>query len=247
MTLYSAGCGSSPVGPTKPPPAAVSETAHYVYHHADDDTVDASWQESYHAWLIQRLGVSAPGKVHYFKYRDRADMGAHTGHYDTNGYAEPGRLEFHTIWPTDNHEVVHVVVMSQIGRSTAFFDEGIAVAFQTNAPAGQLESVFNGQEVHVAARRYLQGGQLVLPLERMLANEDFRKLQDSTLSYREAGSFVRFLIDRYGLDATLSFYRSGGTTGTSSARDVKSAFNRAFGVSLETAEAAWLSMLGTGA
>lgn len=223
----------------------MSETAHYVFHHASDDTMDASWQETYHAGLIQRLGVSAPGKVHYFKYRDRADMGVHTGHYDTNGYAEPGRLEFHTIWPTDNHEVVHVIVTSQIGRFTAFFDEGIAVAFQSNAPAGQFESVFNGQEVHAAARRYLQGGQLVLPLERMLANEDFRKIQDSTLSYREAGSFVRFLIDRYGLDATLSFYRSGGTTGTSSARDVKSAFNRVFGVSFETAEAAWLTKLGT--
>jgi hypothetical protein len=50
----------------------------------------------------------------------------------------------------------------------------VAVALQTNAPAGQCESVFDDQKVHAAARRYLQNGQLVLPLERMIANGDCR-------------------------------------------------------------------------
>jgi hypothetical protein len=48
-TLYSAACASSPTAPTQPPVAAISETAHYVFHHGSDDGVDASWQETYHA------------------------------------------------------------------------------------------------------------------------------------------------------------------------------------------------------
>lgn len=235
-------CNSSPTGPSSTRTQPVGgESEHYVYYFATGDTVDATWQEAYHRWATARLGVSPARKIGYHKYRSRQDMGEHTGNYQTNGYADPTRFEIHTLWSIDNHEVVHLL-MSEIGQAPALFNEGIAVALQTNPATGNFDSVFNGIEVHTAARGYLASGTLVLPLDRILETTGFRSISDSTLSYREAGSFVRFLIDRYGLDRVLAFFRAGGGPNDSAAV-VKTRFLATFGVTLATAEEAWLAML----
>ena len=241
--LTAAGCGSNPAAPSIPPLPVASETEHYVFHAAAGDAVNAAWQETYHQWALGRLGVQPSRKIGYYKYRSQQDMGEHTGRYNTNGYADVARFEIHTLWPTDNHEVVHLLT-SLVGDSTALFSEGIAVAFQTDPANGRFDSVFNGEEVHHAARRYLESGQLVLPLDRIVDSAGFRAVTDSVLSYREAGSFVRFLIDRYGLDAVLTLFRGGAYSDT--AQTVKTRFQAAFGVALDEAEAAWLAMLREG-
>jgi hypothetical protein len=243
VAALTGGCGgSSPSSPSKTPLPIAAETDHYVFHAAAGDRVDAAWQEAYHQWAVGRLGVQPGRKIGYYKYASRQDMGDHTGKYNTNAYADPAAFEIHTLWSTDNHEVVHLF-MSLVGDSTALFSEGIAVAFQTDPVAGIFESRFNGEEVHAAARRYLQSGQLVLPLDRIVESSGFRAVTDATLVYREAGSFVRFLIDRYGMEKVLALFRSGGSYSDTAAA-VKARFRTAFGVSLEEAEAAWLEMLG---
>jgi len=69
-------------------------------------------------------------------------------------------------------------------------------------------------------------------------------VSDEVLAYREAGSFVRFLIDGYGLDRLLAFYRSG-TSPDETREAIKGHFNTTFGVAFEEAEAEWLDMLRT--
>jgi hypothetical protein len=235
------GCGG-PTTPSQASLAVASESASYRYHYAAGDRVDSDWQETYHAWAIARLGLQMPQKIEYFKYRSRQEMGDHTGNYNTNGFAEPARFEIHTLWPTDNHEVVHIYT-ALVGRPSDFFNEGIAVAFQTNPPAGDYDAVFNGQQVHQACREYLQLGTLVVPLDRAVRTNDFRAIGDQVLSYREAGSFVRFAIDTYGIQRVLDFFR---ISGRDDALDtIKARFTTAFGVPLETAENAWVTMLRT--
>jgi len=243
--LSSAACDSaSPTSPSASPLPVIAESAHYVVHAGAGETVDTDWQEAYHQWAAERLGVKPDRKIGYYKYTSRQHMGQHTGQYNTNAYADPVRFEIHTLWPTDNHEVVHLF-MSLVGQSTALFAEGMAVAFQTDPVKGVFESRFNGEEVHHAARRYLDAGQLVLPLDRIIETSGFRSIADSTLVYREAGSFVRFLIDRFGLQAVLAFFRAGGSP-PDTAPAVKSRFRTAFGLSFEEAEAAWLELLRAG-
>lgn len=105
-----------------------------------------------------------------------------------------------------------------------------------------FESRFNGEEVHQAARRYLDRGELVLPLDSIIETAGFRGISDTTLAYRQAGSFVRFLIDQYGLDRFLAFYRSG--VRPADPKDaIKARFRASIGVSFDEAEAAWLDML----
>lgn len=139
--LLLASCGgSSPMSPSGNMPAGMQQlnqqitTDHFMFHYSQGDTVDAGWQEAYHAWMIAQMGVMPP-KITYNKYRDRSQMGMMTGHGNTNGYADPGAATVHTIWPTDNHETVHVVA-GPWGFPVAMFVEGLAVAHQmTRRPA----------------------------------------------------------------------------------------------------------------
>jgi hypothetical protein len=242
LALTTTCCGGSggPTAPSHPPLPVANESASFRYHYVTGDSVDATWQEAYHAWATARLGVQLPQKIDYYKYVSRQAMGDQTGHYDTNAFAEPSRFEIHTLWPTDNHEVVHVYT-ALVGRPSDFFNEGIAVAFQTNPAAGNFESVFNGQEVHSACRQYLQAGTLVVPLDRVATTTSFRGVSDQVLSYREAGSFVRFAIDRYGVERVLQFFKISGRD--DSLATIKDRFSSAVGVSIETAEGDWLAML----
>jgi hypothetical protein len=236
-----AACSDSPTSPsTTASLPLVRETASMRYYHEPGDTIDVDRQESFNAWALQRLGVQPLQPVEYRKYADRAAMGRYTGNANTNGFAEPERWRFHTIWPFDNHEVVHVY-SAMIGRPTDFFNEGLAVSFQTDPARGDQTVRFNGVQVHDACRSYLTSGALPLPLANYVTSQGFRGINDTVMSYRMAGSFVLFLTERFGLPAVQAFMR--GATRDDSLATVRARMETAFAVSLDVAEAEWLQML----
>lgn len=241
LTACGGGSPASPSQPSQAPHPIASESAHFRFFKGEGDVIEADRQEAFHAWAVARLGVTVPAKIDYHKYVSREDMGAHTGRYNTNGYAEPERFAIHTLWPFDNHETVHVY-SALIGRPSDFFNEGIAVAFQTDPLNGRFEPAFNGLGVHDAARQYRATGQLVLPLSRIVVTNDFRAIGDSVLAYREAGSFVAFLIERRGIDGVRRVFQT--STRDDSLPTIRERFQGALGVSLEQAEAEWLAFLG---
>lgn len=234
-----AACGRSPTAPTSGLPL-VTESEWMRYYHEPGDSIDVSRQEAFNAWAIERLGIALPQKVEYRKYLSREAMGRYTGNGNTNGFAEPSLWRFHTIWPFDNHEVVHVST-AILGRPSDFFNEGIAVSFQTDPARGDFIVRFNGQEVHEACRSYLQAGTLPLPVSRYVTTTAFRGITDSVLSYRMAGSFVHHLTERFGLPASLRFFQTNNRDETLDA--IGARFQAVFGVSLEDAESSWLAML----
>jgi hypothetical protein len=238
-------CGGStgtPSGPSSAPPLPfAAESANFRFYYSPGDSVQVERQEAFHAWAVARLGVVVPRKIEYRKYTSREDMGARTGTYNTNGYAEPDGFTIHTLWSWDNHETVHIYT-ALIGLPSDFFNEGIAVAFQTDPLSGDFEPRINGEQVHDAARRYRQLGLLVLPLSRIVSTSGFRGISDNTLSYLEAGSFVAFLIARFGIDRVLPFFRTG--TRDDALDTIRARFEQAFGATLEKAEADWLAFVG---
>jgi hypothetical protein len=239
--LVGSACSDTPTGPTATAALPLQhETASARYYYEPGDTVDVEWQEAYNQWALARLGLQPTQPVEYRKYVSREAMGRYTGNANTNGFAEPDRWRFHTIWPRDNHEIVHVYT-ARIGRPSDFFNEGIAVSFQTDPVRGDLTARFNGEAVHDASRRYLLSGTLPLPLSRVITSEGFRAIPDSTLSYRMAGSFVLYLTERFGLPAVLDFFR--GTTRDEALATIRLRTQATFGASLEDLEEAWLRML----
>jgi len=232
-------CGRSPTEPTAILPF-VTESATMRYYYESGDTVDIARQEAFNAWATERLGVTPPQKIEYRKYFSRDAMGRFTGNSSTNGFAEPSLWRFHTIWPFDNHEVMHVYT-AIIGRPSDFFNEGIAVSFQTDPAAGDFTVRFNGQQVHDACRSALQAGTLPLPLSRYVTSSAFRGISDQVLSYRMAGSLVLHLTERFGLAAVLQFFRVENRDESLPA--IQTRVQQTFGVSLDDVEASWLAML----
>jgi hypothetical protein len=101
--------------------------------------------------------------------------------------------------------------------------------------------VFNGEPVHQACRLYLQIRTLALPLDRVVTTNDFRAMSDEVLSYREAGSFMRFVLDTYGTDRVREFFRI--STRDDTLTTIRQRFSTAIGISLADAETAWTTML----
>jgi hypothetical protein len=244
MTLaaiwVTAGCGGSPSAPSPSSLPLVNESAMMRYYHEPGDTIDVPRQEAFNAWAVERLGLTLPQKVEYRKYVSREAMGRYTGNANTNGFAEPALFRFHTIWPFDNHEVVHVFT-ALVGRPSDFFNEGIAVSFQVDPARGDYSVKFNGQQVHDATRLYLQAGSLPQPLSRYVTSSGFRSISDSTMSYRMAGSFVLYLTERFGLPAMLRFMQVNDRD--ESLEAVQGRAQAVFGVSLDQLESDWLAML----
>jgi hypothetical protein len=123
LAVLANACGESPVAPDSA--AALTErveTASYVFRFASDDSVDTAWQEAFHAWAVQELGLQSVPRITYNKYRSRQHMGEVIGVSNTNGYADAAGFAIHTIWPVDNHEVVHLY-SSAWGSPVALFTE----------------------------------------------------------------------------------------------------------------------------
>ncbi len=239
LASATAAC-DSPATPTATPLPLQRETAGMRYYYAAGDPIDVDWQEAYNAWAIDRIGVRPPQPIEYYKYRSRDDMGDHIGVSTTNGYSEPGLFRIHSIWSTDNHEVVHVL-SALIGRPSDFFNEGFAVSFQVDPKGGNFSVRFNGVQVHDACRDYRMSGALPRPLVDYVTTSRFRGIQDSTMSYRMAGSFMLHLTERFGLPSVLEFLRGGGSN--ESLATIQARMRSVFGVSVEEAETSWLEIL----
>lgn len=205
----STACHDSPTAPSETGSelTQITTSAHYVVHSAPSDTVDTVWQDTFHEWLVPALQLEPSGRLDYHKYRGRAHLAALTGR-TTNGFAEPGTTRFHTIWPTDNHESVHTLVILQVGFPPALFTEGVAVAHSTDPMRGILTPQWNGADLHVLARGYDATGRLPA-LSSLLRSADFFNF-DTNMMYPCAGSFVRYLIDTRGL-APLKAYFAAAT------------------------------------
>lgn len=235
VNLFFLSCPKSPFSPKEYDELTeILETANFIFHYSPGDYVNSTWQEVYHEWAIGQLGVICPKKIDYYKYLNRGHMKRLTGR-EANAWAQLGAFSIHTIWPVDNHECVHCYT-SLIGMPSAFFSEGIAVAFSTNPYDGDYEARWWGSSVHYWAKRYKDEGTLI-PLNDMLTSGNFRKFDDM-ITYPESGSFVRFMIDNYGMDKMKSFYQIDYQEETN--LEIKQNFLSIYGFSIDQAEEEWL-------
>ena len=241
VTTAALAAACSVAAPSSPSSAALSETketAAYVFRYSAGDDVDSVWQQAFHEWAVAALQVSVPQRVTYNKYLSRTHMGDVTGQYTTNGFAEPDRFAIHTLWRRDNHETVHVY-SARFGSPVALFNEGLAVACQVDPVAGDFVARWSGTPVHDLARQFRQQGRLV-PLGDLLTSTDFRK-PDPNVTYPEAGSFMRYMLDLYGLDAIKRLFERG--TPTDSADVVRQQVLAVYGRPIADLERDWWALL----
>jgi hypothetical protein len=243
LALSGPGCGGDgSSGPSESIAlSAREETASIVFHYAEGDFVDAARQQAFHDWAVHELGVSPTRKISFNKYLTRNHMGILTGDYGTNAFAVPADFAVHTLFPFDNHEPVHLYT-SLIGQAVGLFNEGMAVAFQTDPYAGDLLPRWNGEPLHDVARRF-EAEERLAPLGSALTTNDFLTIAVE-VRYPEAGSFVRFLLDTRGLDSMRMFLAL--STAADDEETVRENFRRVYSESVEQVEAAWLDFLEAG-
>jgi hypothetical protein len=245
VVLPAAGCSRSPVAPVDPwaPTTELSErleTAHMVFHYAPGDFVDVQRTEAYCTWAGAFLGVALPQKIDYYKWKDRQAEWL-LSQATVTGLAQPSS---YTVWaylPWMNHELFHIYSL-QVGRPTTFFSEGIAVAYQIDPFAGDFVArEKNGVPVHDVVRQLKAQGRL-LPFTSFVTSSGWNS-SDYTITYDEAGSFVRYMVDQHGIDRMTQVFRT--IVYGDSAATVSTRLQAIYGFSLAEAEARWLAFLGT--
>lgn len=219
------------------------ESTHFSYYWSDgDQPVDTAYQERHLAWLIGKLGITPDGPIRYNKYRSVEHLSRVTGHGAGNGFAEPESRRFHTIWPMDQHEYVHVLFNGQVGTMPPLFSEGVAVAHHGASFQGSFEGdpLWSGRSAHDIARSSLRSGEL--PPLTGLAHWDDWNDYDSRSTYPWAGSFVRHLIDTEGVEKLKELARRAGGGGDSRERTLEN-FRSVYGMTLDEADALWRTWL----
>jgi hypothetical protein len=243
LATLGAACDGSPVAPSAASTLTERiDTASYVFRFAPGDSVDSAWQEEFHAWAVRELGLQSVPRITYNKYRSRQHMGEVMGVSNTNGYADAATFAIHTIWPTDNHEVVHLY-SSAWGSPVALFSEGLAVAYSVDPSRGMFTPIWHSEPVHTIAGRMRAQGTLIA-IARLAETRGFRSF-DPNLTYPEAGSFVRFLLDRGGLGPMRQVYAA--LRANDSIDQVERAVVNAYGRSLAELESEWLAFLNASA
>jgi hypothetical protein len=211
----------------------------YYYTESDQEAIDTSWQEKYYTWLIDNLNLDSGIKLAYFKYRDREHLKRVTGK-ETNGFGEVGTNRFHTIWKIDNHESVHIIVTQLIGHPPAIFNEGIAVAHQADYfKYPDFIPGWNGQDFNKLAKNYKQNGEIP-SLDKLLGTYSFWDY-NSNITYPVSGSFVRYLINHYGLLKMKEFI--GKSKFEDSKEKIRNDFMQTYGLSIENVWSEWESFI----
>jgi len=215
------------------------ETDNFIFYHSPGDFVYAARSEAFHNWAVTLLGVTCPKKIDYYKYKDREQQKRLTGSTYT-GWAISSTFEAHSYLPWMNHECVHLYT-SVIGRPPKFFNEGIAVALQTDPYNNDYEArEKSGERVHDLTKRYKDSGALY-PIENILDDSGF-DASDFTITYPQSGSFILYLIDTYGIGLMKTIFAT--VSRDASTAEIKALFQSTYGISIENAEQDWLNFIG---
>ncbi|MHC4414035.1 MAG: hypothetical protein ACYS0G_01995 [Planctomycetota bacterium] len=170
----------------------------------------AAARERGYVEISRLIGFTGEKRVRLFLFEDPRSKWLATGHRGT-GLATGATLV--EVYNDDTkldpyHELTHIL-MGPYGTPPAVFNEGFAVYLSERLGARALKHLGGGDAtLDQRARQVLEEGAWI-PLSELLGYTEIGSAESRpTISYAQAGSFVKFLIERHGLDAFLDAYRS---------------------------------------
>ncbi|HVO10283.1 MAG TPA: hypothetical protein VMX54_05955 [Vicinamibacteria bacterium] len=210
---------SSLIPSLMPPPAEgaelvrVASTGHAVYYARRARDVDVRRSEAFLARLDSLFGPPPAGwRMQFYRHASLAEVQERIG-FPAWGVTDlvTGRVD--SVRPYHPHELVHAA-MGRIGQPPVFFAEGLAVALTSGGS-------WNGREMDAVAREFLAARGELRDVVFVFA------LTDPQRDYALAGSFVGFLLDRYGIEPMLAFVQGCQEPG-GCARALPTAYGRPF-------------------
>lgn len=216
------------------------KTEHYVFHYqkgsfAEKDILTiAKTQEKSFSEICRTLKITYPEQINYYFTDSPRAIGRAVWEEETdcNGVALCGRNKIYAVY-TENlkcigpHEDAHLISWLINYPESDFVIEGLAMSFDK-----LWWSVPN--ETWTA---YYKAKHPDLSIKDLFDNDIFDET-GCVIAYPIAGAFSKFLIDTFGIDQYLNFYKYDGC-------DYEEAVYTIFGVSfLEIETAFWNNMKG---
>jgi hypothetical protein len=199
--------------------------------------------------ICKFLGKDVDVRISMVLFEDGVTKRLETGHQG------PGWATGNTIVEIYNekqkldpyHETVHIL-MRGYGQPPAVFNEGFAVYMSEQLGAPPLKNLSGGNSSIYERARELKSKGKWIELEELLTYTNIGpKWSRPPVSYPEAASFVKFLIDKYGLEKFIETYktlRSSGDKGIQQ-RNVK-ALERIYNKPLHQLKREWEKAFSAG-
>ena len=227
----------------------IRETEHFYIHvrpnsaaARDIEFIISRLEEGFQK-AVNYLQVQYRSKIMFFVYSSLQDKEQNSG-FSGSGMAWPSlesgagfyesSQQYGAIGP---HELVHILVYWTVGMQTSVaLDEGIAVAVTGNYM--RSSEYPDGIPVHIAASQ-LNSMQMLKPINTMFDNQAWETVhdQDHVLYYNQSGSFVAYLVERYGIQSFKQFYTRA------SANEYKNSFRQIYGLSIDDFYQQWILFL----
>lgn len=188
------------------------ETEHYIFHYAngskaqqDIEHIAAVQEASYHH-ITTMLGLSMNEKIHYYFYDSREGVGRECerrfGEYTPYNGCAVSNNEILAVYSDDTqcigaHEDTHII-MSALGfPESSFLEEGVACA---------MGGTWWGLDNHVWSAFYRKEKLCPSVTELLQLSFEAFYLLDDCIVYPLAGSYVSYLLMRFGKDRFCRFY-----------------------------------------
>ena len=127
--------------------------------------------------------------------------------------------------PAIPHEITHIIAPSS-GKPNRYLDEGLAVFIQEKF-GGDKSYPNMGEDIHQVTAELIRTVGEIIPLNRVEETRNSTKRENiRRLSYLQEGSFVRYLIEKYGLKDFMTMYEG-------------KSFEKVYKKSLEDLETEW--------
>jgi hypothetical protein len=215
-------------------PWMTAETKNFTFHWLPGSEYPEGSMEFQQLLFDQycvKLGVPEEDRprIDSYFYPDSATLFAAVGSREPKKSYWDDR-EVHSIYPVDDHEIVHIVT-KPYGVLPFAFTEGTAF---------YLMQDYRGRPVLQVAQDLLKQERLPT-LVPMLDGGTMRRINPDWVG-PSAASFVGYLLEMWGPEKFLDLHREAN--GANGAPEFGQAFQRVYGVEPEKAEAEWLMLLG---
>jgi len=198
-------------------------------------TLDSCFED-----VLRQLEVDFSDKISYYLYNSCDDLerwaGWHKWGFFVGEFQSAFQVYDSTSRSLNSHETVHVMVYYKIGvAKLCFRNEGIAEAithFHERWPSGKLT-------LHNRCKLLLYEKKL-FPLEVLADNDRFKEIYlspEGSNYYTQSGSFVRYLIDQYGLTKFKFLLPRAGED------NYREVFQQLYGKSIDDFEKEWRHLL----
>ncbi|MFO7889001.1 MAG: peptidase MA family metallohydrolase [bacterium] len=181
--------------------------------------------EKLYSHILSLLGEKAYNDtIHIFIVDSRKTMKDLLG-WETNGSAFPKQNVACYVYSkavkaaTSHHEITHIISINLWGNSQTWIKEGVAV---------YSDNCWHGYSLHGLCK-YLMKKHTLVPLKSLMTK--FNSYND-LITYPQAGSFVKFLYENYGLETVKRIWKKGGHS-----------IPAIIGKDLETLEQEWHNIL----